>query len=97
MGVDKIEEIFKAWISSTNPNKEVEELAKRRVAICISCEYKEEALKNKKWSFYCKKCTCPINKKIFSPKHNACPENKWEYVDSEYQFLYKEKIDKSLF
>jgi hypothetical protein len=94
--VNKIEEIFKAWVSSANPNKDVEELAKQRVKICTSCEYKDEVIQNKKWSFYCTKCTCPINKKIFSPKHNACPENKWEDIDSGYEFLYKDKIKKSV-
>jgi hypothetical protein len=95
--MNKLEEIFNAWIISNKPTDDFIELAKKRIEICNSCEFKKDIIKNKKWSFYCSECTCPINKKIFSPKHNPCPKSKWGNVDDEYLFLYKDKTDKSLF
>jgi hypothetical protein len=32
----------------------------------------------------CEECGCPISKKIFTPKFNACPLKKWEEVDTPY-------------
>lgn len=93
----KINEIFEAWLVALNPDEEFKMLSTQRFEICTTCEFKKEVVKNKKWSFYCSQCSCPINKKIFSTKYNPCPKSKWESVDKNYSFLYKDKTDKSLF
>ena len=59
-------EIFEAWKISFNPTPIQEELAEKRLNICLGCEYRKEVLKGVKWSAYCGDCGCPINKKIFS-------------------------------
>ncbi len=77
-------EIFESWKVSFNPTPEQEELAEKRLNVCLTCDYRREVLKGVKWSAYCNHCGCPINKKVFSKNFNACTKKKWFDVDSEY-------------
>jgi len=82
--MNKIREIIGAWIISFNPSKERKELAEKRYEICIGCEYYEESRPITR-DEHCKKCGCPIKKKIFTEKTNeSCPLNKWSHLDSAY-------------
>lgn len=89
-------EIFDAWKISFNPNKEQEELAEKRLAICTSCEFRQEILKGVKWSAYCGACGCPLSKKVFSRMYNACQKKKWEIIDSEYINLERKKDNNTI-
>ena len=64
-----LEEIIAGWKNYVFPNKEVEEEAKRRIAICISCD----KLSDRR---YCKICRCFMPAKVRSPK-SKCPLKKW--------------------
>jgi hypothetical protein len=77
-------EIFDAWKISLKPNKKQEELATLRLEVCLGCEHRKEVIKGLKWSAFCGKCGCPLNKKVFSTIHNACPLKKWSDIDSGY-------------
>lgn len=90
------EEIFKAWKASVNPKPKQEELAEKRLNICLGCDYRKEVLKGVKWSAYCGDCGCPINKKIFSSIFNACTQNKWGDVDAGYLDIVVHKKKKSI-
>ena len=76
--MNKISEIFQAWVAAANPTPEQYTIANHRSHICDSCEYKTyvKAIN----SFICGKCGCPLSKKVFSPKpgKEACPLAKWE-------------------
>jgi len=89
-------EIFEAWKTSIKPTPEREELAQKRLDVCLGCNYRKEVLKGVKWSAYCGDCGCPINKKIFSSIFNACTQNKWEEVDSKYLSPLQNKEKKSI-
>jgi len=77
-------EIFDAWKSSFNPTPTQEELAQKRLNVCLGCTYRKEVLKGIKWSAYCGDCGCPLNKKVFSKNFNPCTQKKWLDVDSKY-------------
>lgn len=72
--IEKIKEIITSYATMVNPTDEQKELAEKRLAICMDCEF---------WSGnqaiqVCKKCGCATKAKVFSPKGAAaCPENKW--------------------
>jgi hypothetical protein len=80
--MNKIEEIFKAWKISYNPTNEQNELAAARLEICSKCEHK--AHNETLGLTLCGLCGCPLNKKSFSPKANACDIGKWNLVDKKY-------------
>jgi hypothetical protein len=77
-------EIFEAWKISFNPTKKQEDLAEKRLVVCMGCEYRTEIVTGLKWSALCGACGCPLNKKVFATTFNACPKKKWEKVDSDY-------------
>jgi hypothetical protein len=77
-------EIFEAWKISLKPTLKQEELAKLRLEVCLGCNYRKEVVKGLKWSTLCGKCGCPLNKKVFSPNYNSCPEKLWGDIDSNY-------------
>ena len=83
--MNKIEEIFKSWGISINPNEEQSKLASDRIQICNTCEHKKEGVINT-----CGICGCALKAKVFSPVFNSCPIGKWEDVDSNMG-LKKEK------
>lgn len=77
-------EIVNAWITAANPNEMEAELAKERLNICMSCNFRKEVIHKKKWSAVCGKCGCPIQKKIFTNEYGSCPLNKWEEIEKKY-------------
>jgi hypothetical protein len=89
-------EIFDAWKISIKPSAKQEELAKKRLDVCITCDYRKEVLKGVTWSAFCDDCGCPLNKKIFSTKYNACTQKKWKNVDSEYLEEIDDKKNETL-
>jgi len=89
-------EIFKAWKASFKPTTTQEELAKKRLSICLGCEHRKEVLKGVEWSAVCGKCGCPLNKKVFSQNFSPCPMGKWEIVDSQYIKSLESKKKNSL-
>lgn len=86
-------EIIDAWKIANNPTTKQEELAKLRFDICNTCPSKKVITDKLKIATICGECTCPISKKIFSPKYGSCPLGKWEDVDMLY---IKEKKTNSL-
>jgi len=76
--MNKISEIFKAWVAAANPTPEEQALAKYRASVCDSCE--EKTYFSATNLFICGECGCPLSKKVFSPKPGpeACPLAKWE-------------------
>jgi len=81
-------EIFEAWKRSFNPTPIQEELAQKRLDVCLGCDYRREVLNGIKWSAYCGDCGCPISKKVFSKLYNPCTQKKWGDVD----VLYLDKV-----
>jgi hypothetical protein len=79
----KISEIAKAWLISRNPSPIQTELAKKRYDICVGCKYynKSRPITGEE---YCTECLCPITKKIFSEKFDACPKHYWLEVEKPY-------------
>lgn len=63
------EEIVAGWTNFVFPNKEIEELAKKRLKICLPC--KKISDRN-----YCKICRCYMPAKVRSPK-STCPLRFW--------------------
>jgi len=89
-------EIFKAWVTFSNPTEQEEQLAKVRFSICEGCVYKKEIVKGKKWSLLCGKCGCPIKAKVFSNTVNPCPMGYWEEIDKNFGMNTDEKNKKSI-
>jgi hypothetical protein len=82
--MNKIREIIGAWIISFNPRLEQRVLAEKRYQICLGCEHYGKSRRITR-DEYCKKCGCPIQKKVFTEKiEDSCPLNKWSDVDSTY-------------
>jgi hypothetical protein len=74
-------EIITAWKIANNPSEEQYTLALKRSAICENCPSKKTITKVLKIGVICNECGCPIEKKIYSIKKNACPLNKWKEID----------------
>jgi len=83
-------EIATSWINSFTADESIKEIAQLRLKICDICPSKKEILKKQKWTHICGECGCPLSKKIFSLKFNACPLSKWADVDNNF-FNSKEK------
>jgi hypothetical protein len=77
-------EIIKAWKIANNPNEGQYQLALKRSEICENCPSKKTITKIFKLGIICSECGCPIEKKVYSIKENACPLGKWKNVDAEY-------------
>jgi len=67
--MSKLSEIYVGWKNFTFPNPKIEEIAKKRIAICIDCDKLNK--KN-----YCKLCGCYMPAKTKSPKSH-CRDKKW--------------------
>ena len=65
----RLEEIYNGWKNYIFPNKEMEELAKKRAAICVDCP-------KLKSNNICSVCGCYIPAKTRS-KTSRCPLSKW--------------------
>lgn len=72
-----LQEIYNGWKNYIFPNKDIEEIAKKRIAICV---------KNKCGKFTpkktCKVCGCYMPAKVRS-KNSNCPLKKWDVIDNE--------------
>lgn len=80
-----LKDIVTSWATALNPTNEQKILAEKRYEICLGCEYygKKRPVTGDE---YCKKCLCPIQKKIFSQKlRDTCPLGKWKLVEAEYR------------
>ena len=77
--MNKIEEIFKAWNITLNPDEKQAELASKRIETCNSCEYKVTNLGINR----CSVCGCALKAKVFSPVKGACPKGKWDEIDGK--------------
>ena len=88
----KIKEIAQAWIIAAKPTAYQKELAEQRYNICLGCKYYGEA-RPITGDEYCIDCLCPLDKKIFSPKTDACPQHFWLEIETKY---FKEKNTKTL-
>lgn len=84
-------EIINAWIIAANPNEMQTKLAKERLDICMSCDFRKEIIHKKNWSVICGPCGCPIKKKIFTDQMGSCPKKKWNEVEESYKNILKEK------
>lgn len=76
--MNKISEIFQAWVAAAKPTPEQKEIAEYRSSVCDSCDQK--GFNTTLDIYYCMQCGCPLNKKVFSPVEGpkACPLAKWE-------------------
>lgn len=90
-----IGEIIEAWAQSYAPTPGRKELAQLRYNVCIGCE---EFGKSRPiiGDEYCKNCGCPIDKKVFSKRFNACPLKKWEEVDKKFYMETDHKNNNTL-
>ena len=68
--MNKLNQIIEGWKNYIFKNKEIEEKAKERIKICVSCE------KFKKITKQCGICKCfmPARVRLENPK---CPLKKW--------------------
>jgi hypothetical protein len=93
-----IREITSAWWDSYFADANQKKLAKRRMSVCASCPSLEQKFKQirKITISVCGECGCPIDKKVFSNKFNACPLGKWKETDESQIELFKIRKDKML-
>ncbi len=89
-----VKEITNAWFDSyfSKDNKKL--LAKERLEICKMCPSMKDTFQlfgTKLKITICNECGCPIDKKIFSQKFNACPLKKWESVDNSHPDVFTKK------
>jgi hypothetical protein len=74
-------EIINAWKIANNPTPQQQNLANLRFEVCDVCPSKKVITTSFKLATVCGECGCPLAKKIFSPKPNPCPLEKWEEID----------------
>lgn len=67
-----LNEIYNGWKNYIFPNKETEELAKKRISICTNKKLCDKLSKRKT----CNICGCFMPAKVRNPK-SRCPINKW--------------------
>ena len=89
-------EIFKAWVTLSNPTERETQLANMRFSICEGCQYKKEIIKKTEWALLCGKCGCPLKAKIFSDSINPCPMGYWKEIDKRFGENVSEKDKKSI-
>lgn len=82
--MNRLVEIFKSYVAAHSPTQDQFELAESRFKICEGCEHRGGyiGVHEKRFIEKCNQCGCPLSKKVFSPKFNACPLSKWRDVDS---------------
>lgn len=88
-------EIFVAWKTLARPTEFQSKVAKDRLDVCISCEFKKEVFEKSEWSAICGKCGCPLKAKIFSQEINPCPMEKWILPDNKNGINFVQKTKKS--
>jgi len=88
--MNKVEEIFKAWQISYNPNFNQADLAADRIIICDNCEFSESVnIGTLEFFKRCKICNCVLKGKIYTPKTyldegGSCPKVLWKDVEDQY-------------
>jgi len=96
--MNKLEEIFKAWMISFDPNDAQSELASKRILICDECEFKSKTMIGPKmYIARCSDCGCALKAKIYTPRtyldginenndsnKGSCPQSKWMEVEKEW-------------
>jgi hypothetical protein len=70
--MSKLSEIYDGWKNYIFPNPEIEEIAKKRMAICVE----NKCGKYKSNNDTCKLCGCYMPAKVRSPK-SYCLLKKW--------------------
>jgi hypothetical protein len=78
--MNKIEEIFKAWKISYNPNDLQSALAIKRMEICNTCDSKKDSP-----YIHCGECGCILSKKIYTPVIGGCPRGKWVAAEMKWE------------
>ncbi len=78
--MDSLKTIIDAWVISYNPTESQKKNAELRSKVCETCA----ARKKIAGIHICKKCGCPVGKKIFSNKYNACPLKLWGDIDDRF-------------
>ena len=93
-----IREITSAWWDSYFADDNQKKLAKERLSVCESCPSLQTKFKKirKLTISVCGECGCPISKKIFSNKFDACPLGKWKEIDASHPDFFKIRKDKTL-
>ena len=74
--MNKLSEIFQAWVRAELPTPAQKQLAEQRMHTCDGCEHRShiKALNIDT----CGLCGCPLSKKVFTPAGpEACPGKKW--------------------
>ena len=69
--MSRLSEIYEGWKNLTFPNPKVEEIAKKRMAICVENKCKKLNARN-----YCMVCGCYMPAKVRSPK-SRCALKIW--------------------
>lgn len=72
--MSKFEEIVSGWKNYVFKNEAVEEMAKKRLLICIDNQSQNENCMSDR--NFCTKCGCFIPAKVRSEK-SRCPKGKW--------------------
>ena len=68
-----VKQIVQSWVTAAKPSTAEGETAKRRLAICGACPFQSVILGVK----VCKKCGCPLSKKVYLKGPGGCPLGKW--------------------
>ncbi len=88
--MNKVEEIFKSWMISFDPNAEQADIAAKRIEICDACEFRILTPIGPFLNIArCSVCGCALKAKMYTPvTHNdpggSCPQNKWAEVEDEW-------------
>ena len=77
--ITKIPEIAAGWKNLVLPNSRTEEMALKRLEICMPCEH-NSSTPTLSLTSTCKACGCVLEAKSRSPK-SICPLNKWPNSD----------------
>jgi hypothetical protein len=72
--MNKLKEILISYATKHNPTEKQQEIAEKRLEICMGCEHWVQSMIRD----YCDKCGCTTSAKVYSPVGaEACPEKKW--------------------
>lgn len=80
-----VEEIVAAYISRIKPTETQKKLAELRAEVCSKCKNCVEHTVAGKVVNNCSVCGCFIEAKIYTYKEGACPEGKWDEIDSKFR------------
>lgn len=72
------ETIVPAWERVFFHDPETERIALERGNVCLTCEFRNQFSRHRKWGDRCKKCGCPLIALIRSSDKKVCKANKWK-------------------